>query len=187
MATADRTPLVIGVGFQIGAGKDTIGKYLVEHCAFTRIAFAEPLKDAAAAIYGFDRSRLDDASYKAEVDPFWGETRRRILQVLGTECMRHGHRDDVWVKAAHRRVAQHLSRGESVVITDVRFRNEVEAVKSWGGEVWRVIRPQPKVGDAASLHASESELSGYDGWDAVIFNDSTIADLHLKVERELSK
>lgn len=223
---------IIGVGFQMQMGKDTIGKYLVEQHGFVRLAFADPLKDAATAIFGFDREKVEHADYKAEVDPYWQETRRRMLQVLGTECMRKGFRDDVWVRALERRIAALPSGARGVVVTDVRFRNEVDAIKSWGGKAWRVFRPKKDIvagagleADAADLrrwlddsrdamspqqrdvevvrtlttllsrhrsggapkHVSEAELDTYDGWDAVIINDSTFEDLFAKVDAELAR
>ena len=176
-----KRPLIVGLGYQMQTGKDTIASYLILHGSasypFKRIAFADPLKDAAAAIFGFDRSRLDDADYKAEVDPYWGVTRRTILQKLGTECLRKGYADDVWIRAAKRRVEAALEAGRSVVLPDVRFINEVEAVRSWGGVVWRVKR------DAAPVHAhvSELELNGY-AFDGVVENNGTMEELYRQVD-----
>lgn len=59
------------------------------------------------------------------------------------------------------------------IITDTRFENEAQAIKSHGGIVIRVNRPG--IGPTNG-HASEVGLEGYD-FDYVITNDGTINDL----------
>ena len=68
------------------------------------------------------------------------------------------------------------------VITDVRFPDEAQAIKDWGGVLWRVDRPGLVGGDG---HASETAMDDYRGWDEVIVNDGTIAELRAKVGRLL--
>jgi cytidylate kinase len=51
--------MIIGVCGLIGAGKDTIADYLVNVHGFRRDSFAASLKDAVAAIFGWDRDMIE--------------------------------------------------------------------------------------------------------------------------------
>jgi hypothetical protein len=72
-----------------------------------------------------------------------------------------------------------------VVITDGRFRNEIEAVQVAGGVALRIIRPGSGLSAAAEAggvkgHQSERELNEIadDEFDAVIYNDGTLEQLY---------
>jgi hypothetical protein len=83
---------------------------------------------------------------------------RRTLQVLGTECVRDILGDQSWINALENRLnafgswsfpdsgaiilpgARSVFAGPPAVITDVRFPNEASAVRTWGGEIWRIVR-----------------------------------------------
>jgi hypothetical protein len=68
-------------------------------------------------------------------------------------------------------------RGD-VVISDVRFLNEANAIKMMNGQVWRVNRPNVL---AANDHASEIEMDSFNNFDVVITNDTTIDELFLEL------
>ena len=166
--------MIIGLGFQARSGKDTVADFLVEGHAFMKIAFADALKDGAGTIFGLSHDQLY-GDLNDVVDEFWEDTPRNILQKMGTECMRKGYRDDLWVKCVERAISLHKTNW---VICDVRFPNEAKAIKEWGGFVARVDRPQAGLSsDAAKLHASETSMIDYDGWDHVITNDRGLLEL----------
>ena len=61
-------------------------------------------------------------------------TGRRMLQRLGTEVMRS--RDpDYWVKAWAKKAKEHILGGHSVAVADVRFWNEIQAIKDLAKEL----------------------------------------------------
>jgi hypothetical protein len=66
-----------------------------------------------------------------------------------------------------------LSAGDKVVITDVRFPNEADAIKALGGQIWRVKRLG--VG-AVNGHVSETAMDGYPV-DQIFVNNGSIDDL----------
>jgi hypothetical protein len=173
---------IIGIGFQIGVGKDTVADYICGEYGFAKLRWADALKEAVAAIYGWNRMDLEDQEFKATVDPFWDITPREALQKVGTEGMRNGVDPQIWIKALQRRIMQHPDTG--VVIPDTRFLNEVAAVKEWGGYAVRVVRPHnedDKSDEKAKAHPSETELLDFDGWDYVIKNTGTKSDLYHEV------
>jgi hypothetical protein len=82
----------------------------------------------------------------------------------------------------------HGNRIRGVVISDVRFRNEVDAIIAAGGEVWRIVRPGDGLTGAAAAHRSELELSDDDlsRYKRVIYNDSSLEYLKDVVGRLLT-
>lgn len=106
-------------------------------------------------------------------------TARSVLQTLGTEFGRYLDQD-VWVKCAKKAADECLSgrigydkihgsttpkQTNVVIVTDGRFRNEVLAVRAWGGVAIRVWNPLAKglEGEAAK-HASETEQDTIPGF-----------------------
>ena len=151
--------MIIGVCGFIGSGKDTVADYLVNLHHFRRESFANTLKDAVAAVFGWDRTMLEGRTKQArewreQVDPWWAErlsiphlTPRWILQNWGTEMCRKGFHDDIWIASLENKLR---SSTDDVVISDCRFPNEIRAIKKAGGIVVRVVRgPEPEWYDAA--------------------------------------
>lgn len=145
--------MIIGIaGFQ-GSGKDTIADYLQNIYGFKRDSFAATLKDAVAAVFGWDRELLEgrtteSRAWREQVDPWWANrlnmpnlTPRLVLQKWGTEVARKSWHDDTWIASLENK----LSKAQNdIVITDVRFPNEIRAVRDAGGIVIRVVRgPEP--------------------------------------------
>ena len=141
--------MIIGVCGLIGAGKDTIADYLVNIHQFRRESFANTLKDAVSAVFGWDRELLEGRTAQArewreQVDPWWADrlsiphlTPRHILQQWGTEVCRKNFHDDIWIASLENKLRN--SR-DDVVISDCRFPNEIRAIKQAGGIVVRVVR-----------------------------------------------
>lgn len=140
--------MIIGVTGFIGSGKDTIADYLVTHHGFKRVSFAASLKDAVAAVFGWDRELLEGTTkssreWREEVDEWWSNrlgreiTPRWVLQYWGTEVCRNGFHQDIWVASVENKLRQ---AKDNIVITDCRFENEVNAIKNAGGITMRVER-----------------------------------------------
>jgi hypothetical protein len=147
----ERCKLIIGlVGF-IGAGKGTVGELLRLH-GYKQASFAGALKDTASVLFGWDRALLEgdtveSRTFREQKDDFWTSrfgydfSPRLALQLLGTEAGRDVFHKDVWIYALERRI----DKLPNVVITDTRFPNEIEFIRSKGGvivEVKRGERPE---------------------------------------------
>lgn len=167
------------------SGKDTVADILVERYGYTKVSFAEPLKEMALAIdpaIPGDDYQVYDLSYL--VGRFgWEEAKdrypeiRRFLQRLGTDGIRNHLGEDIWVDIAED-IA--VKVGGPVVFTDTRFPNEAEMVARHGGKVWRIERP----GYEADGHASESALDEWD-YDAVVKNAGDLDLLGLLIEEQM--
>lgn len=141
--------MIIGICGFIGSGKDTIADYLVNLHHFRRESFANTLKDAVAAVFGWDRMMLEGRTKQArewreQVDTWWAErlgiphlTPRWILQNWGTEVCRKGFHDDIWIASLENKLR---ASTDDIVISDCRFPNEIKAIKNAGGRVVRVVR-----------------------------------------------
>ena len=139
--------MIIGICGLIGSGKGSVGDILVEQ-GYTKVSFADKLKDGVATIFGYDRAMLEgdtdeSRSWREQTDEFWSKetgrtiTPRIVLQEFGTDCMRNGYYDGVWVSLLKQQI---LDNPGDYVIPDVRFRNEQDMIRELGGEIWRVQR-----------------------------------------------
>lgn len=105
----------------------------------------------------------------------WGPEYRRLLQVLGTDCLRAVDQD-FWVKAA---VAQMTDPEGKYVFDDVRFPNEAEVIKGFNRVgLWNVVRPSF---EAANGHASEQH-AGQMGEKMHAINDLSVSELHVQID-----
>ena len=145
--------MIIGICGLIGSGKDTIADILVQEKNFEKLSFADKLKDGVASVFGWDRQMLEgktnsSRNWREKEDTFWTKetgrsiTPRLILQEFGTDCMRQGFYDGVWVSLVKKHVLDNPHK--NFVIPDVRFENEANMIHSINGKVWRVRRgPDP--------------------------------------------
>lgn len=191
--------MIVGIVGLIGSGKDTIADHLVNVHQFRRCSFASSLKDAVSVVFGWDREMLEGRTrssreWREQVDSWWAErlgmpnlTPRWVLQHWGTEVLRHGFHEDIWVASMENRL-QHSK--DSVVISDCRFPNEIKAIRAANGCVIRVVRGElPPWWQFAvdhneqmsqtwpGVHASEWCWANQE-FDAVIHNNGTLSDLY---------
>jgi hypothetical protein len=210
--------------------------------------FAGKLKTIASLLTGIPIEKFEDQEFKKTylgeewnspynipfsgpdfVEHDGGMTVRTLLQKLGTEAMRDGLHENVWVNAlfADYRIIpakfEDLKEGEDIltkeweypnwIITDMRFPNEMKAVKERKGITIRVVREHDikvqhsgdpddfhiekfdntnpkhvalKLGQLLNLHPSETALDDAE-FDYEIINDGTIEDLIEKVKEILIK
>jgi hypothetical protein len=168
---------VIGFTGKMGCGKSTAAKML-QGFGFTRVRFAGPLKDMMACL-GLTQDEIEGHLKEAPCELLGGKTPRFAMQTIGTEWGRETISRNLWIKAWRRRVDA-LKEYIPVVVDDVRFPNEAEAIKSAGGSIVRIVR--------GNLHVSSShpsELMTFDA-DATITNNGTERDLQ-EVIRRLSR
>jgi len=203
--------MIIGICGLIGSGKGTVADILVDYHDFQKISFADKLKDGVAQVFGWDRAMLEgdtDRSriWREKVDQFWTQetgreiTPRLVLQEFGTDCMRMGFYDGIWVSLVKKHMIDNPHY--NYVIPDVRFPNEMSMIRELGGEVWQVRRgEQPEWWSSAVLdNTTGSELmSNYnvhpsewkwidtnDKFENIIYNDSDLDTLYSQVEQTLS-
>jgi hypothetical protein len=184
--------VIIGLSGYARSGKDTAAAGM-DMWGFKRVAFADKLRDFLYLLNPVVKPRYDrafaplvpDWRVQQVIDRFgwhgyketaYGPEIRELLQRLGTECGRELISDTVWIDAALNNVELD-DHYKSVVVTDVRFPNEAQAIKDRGGYVFRIER---KGVGPANDHPSEIAL---DNWifDCIIDNDGTPEELVTRV------
>lgn len=183
------SPIIIGIGHKKGVGKDTVANRLVDTHGFIRMSFADPLKEACRLIFHFTDAQLY-GDLKEVVDKNWGKTPRQILQMFGSDALRNIIDRDVWIKSLklkiQNRVLQEPTKQLKIVVPDVRFPNEAEAIKSMdGGHLWKVTRELPT--NEFSFHESETALDHYKSWDQILINNDTMAALYQRADHLLAQ
>ena len=155
--------MIIGIVGFIGSGKGTVGDIL-ETQGFIKDSFARPLKDAVSIIFGWPRELLEgdtevSRQWREQKDIFWSEkfgydfTPRMALQLMGTEAGRDVFHSDIWVISLLNR-----AKGRNVVVTDVRFQNEIMYIQRNKGIILRVKRGPEPIWYDEMLNISDFEL-----------------------------
>tara|TARA_R110000765_G_scaffold49290_1_gene100251 strand:- start:678 stop:1295 length:618 start_codon:yes stop_codon:yes gene_type:complete len=201
--------MIIGICGLIGSGKGSVGDILVEQ-GYTKVSFADKLKDGVATIFGYDRSMLEgdtdeSRSWREQTDQFWSKetgrtiTPRIVLQEFGTDCMRNGYYDGVWVSLLKQQI---LDNPGDYVIPDVRFRNEQDMIRELSGQIWRVQRGDVpewygcamldnttggNLMEAYDIHSSEYKWIDLNNkFDTTIYNNNTLDQLKELVLNEIA-
>jgi len=203
--------MIIGICGLIGSGKGTVGDILVAQ-GFQKVSFADKLKDGVATIFGWDRNLLEgdtdeSRQWRELKDDFWSNetqmeiTPRLVLQLFGTDCLRNGFYDGVWVSLLKKHI---LENPGDYVVPDVRFRNEQNMIRELGGKVWQVKRGKDPEWFARAIFDNNNPetsnlMKGFDiheseykwidvntRFDSILHNEGTIAELEQLVLHEIS-
>lgn len=208
--------MIVGlIGF-INSGKGTVAQSLVEQHNFRQDSFASSLKDACAAIFDWPRHLLEgdtkeSREWREIPDTWWAEklgienfSPRLALQLIGTDALRNHFNQDLWFLTLQNRIRKNPDR--HVVISDVRFPNEIKFIQDNGGILIRVNRGPAPVWYETALMANKGNTiakevmtktyssAHFSEWawvgskvDFEINNDSTIEYLNNKVQEVIDK
>lgn len=219
--------MLIGIMGTKGSGKDTCGDYLIEKYGFIKKSFADPLKKACQELFLFSNEQVFGTQEQKETpDPRWfGCTPRTALQYVGTELLRDQldkimpglgnniftYRFQIWYQEEAKK-----NPNLRVVISDVRFQNEIDFVQSLGGTVIKLERKpvinipdeiteelteelypnlcslirdrtNEKIGQITDMHSSEIELQSITTYDHLIENNGTKEELYKKLDMYMTK
>lgn len=168
--------VVIGITGRMHVGKSTLADAVCVACSPALRqepcvrAFADKVKEIARAM-GWNGVKDDKG--------------RRLLQLIGTECGRECIHPDIWVRLWRAALPMaSVGTTQVVIADDIRFPNEVAAVRELGGLMVKVVRP----GYHGDGHASETnDLPA----DLLIPNAGTIDELRshgrFVLERAIAK
>lgn len=175
---------VVGLSGYARAGKDTAAAWYVENHGYTRMSFADPIREALARInpsvevvglgtMGVQSHLRLSENLGTNGWEFLKEHApeiRGMLQRLGTEVGREMFDPDFWVNYA----LDNAPDGSKIVFADCRFPNEADAIRRLGGKVIRINRPGVS---AVNAHISETALDDY-AFDVIMENSGDIETLH---------
>lgn len=172
MAEGSAEVMLIGLSGYARSGKDTMAELLCLNYSFSRLSFADPMRDAVYKL----NPLIDGTTRLADLVDDYGwdvakskDEARRLLQVFGTEVGREMFGGNFWIDQAFKQI----DPAANVVIADVRFPNEADAIKARGGTVIRINRHNLS---AVNSHKSEHAMDNY-MFNHVIYNDGTLDDL----------
>ena len=179
--------MIIGISGKAGSGKDTAAKMLevlyanpdisYEDFANKRyknfadiqiVHFADSLKETAQVLFRIGEWETNTQEGKKTTINWIGKTVRELLQGIG-QGLRDAIDPNLWVKI----LFANTEDWSNYIIADVRYPNEVYAIKKRNGVRIRIDRKDAGAGN----HSSETALDNYKEWDVHIENNGSIEDL----------
>jgi hypothetical protein len=161
------------------SGKDTAASVLINEYGFTKVAFADALREALLILnpqidlYG-NSLRLSQLITQFGWDKIKNDVPevRRLMQVFGTEVGRQLLGENVWVDLLAKKYPDLKDCSTRYVITDCRFPNEAQFVYDHLGEICWIERPGVESDGHKSENRSMAKLATY-----FFTNDTTIQEL----------
>lgn len=189
---------LIGISGHAGSGKDTVCEFLYSTYVETYSeSMAGPLKVAMAEAFGIPLREFHNPDYKEVINPYWGVSPRMIAQFAGTELFRDqiwkllpNDQSDFWVRRMWGKLSGlqrgdedgDYTEGDTVVIPDIRFQEEVDFINDNEGVHIHLIRDSAKGKVGLENHPSESQNFSLKGDRTyVISNNGTLEELYEKV------
>lgn len=154
----------IAISGKARSGKDTIAKMIQEkYPEYTIIHFSDKL-------YELMWNDQQELGFPITKD-------RNYLQFIGTEWAR-AKDPNIWIKCLMKKVNE---LKDNIIVADVRFKNELEALKNDGFTLIRVNRSKSDMTEEQKNHLSEIDLDDYTEWDHIIDNNDTLEKLQMDI------
>lgn len=171
--------MLIGLHGESRAGKDSVARILVEDFGFQQVALATRIRNILLDLNPWLRDNFGDLVQLRwlyeECDGDWDMIKAKskdsvdFMIRLG-QSARDNISEDVWIEAALGGVKYGFPPEGNIVISDIRQLNEVELIRAYDGELWKIERPGTEKRDMDGL------LKGVT-FEANIVNDGTLKDL----------
>lgn len=190
-------PRIIGICGKKSHGKDTTAKIL-QHMfpGAVKYAFADPLKKGIQAWFDFSDEQIYGTE-KETIDDRYGVSARSVLQLIGTDWVRNRLHSDLGIILPHslwiERFHQFMMANKQgvVIISDVRFPDEVEALAKYKGAIILSVDRSQHI-ESIDNHASENtELVKKKGIELNVLveidNNKSLSDLELIIKKVIEK
>jgi len=173
---------IVGFGHYSRTGKDTTADALISALRSRGIvaqkrSFASPLKAVAQTLYGHLGLESEAFYNKKENEHLRGvklpkinKTPVEIWVDLGTKAVREQVYDNTWIDLG---LIVNETGVDVIIFPDVRFENEIVALREENAYLVKVVRPGVSPKDTVADQA----LVGYEGWDEIIGESGQILDL----------
>lgn len=165
----------IALSGKMMSGKTIVADHLVNKYGFIELAFAAKLKEIAIELFDMPSDIKN----------------RDLLQKLGNKM--RSIDSQVWIKYLVPYIEAYLEQGDNIVVSDVRFKNELWSLKDMGFKTvrcyvgrslqWRRIQkempwmPKELLDDSSEINL---DVTGSVYWDMTIYNDGCSMDELLK-------
>lgn len=173
------------VGGYATSGKDAFADILVKELGWYKTYMSKPLETALLTLNPWiplgsaSKQNCYWQTYK-EVHNTVGydESKkypevRRLLQTLGTEVGRNQFNEDIWVDLACREIVEKLKLNHRVVVTGIRYQNEIDKMRQLGAKTVWVERPGVL---PINAHSSDNTLAK-DSFDILCVNKGNLEEL----------
>ena len=173
--------IIVGVGHKSRQGKDTFASFLMTYLRMNtknkkivKMGFADPLKSICHQLYGWaglkPKEHYDRFEDERKIElPLIGKTPVQIWIDVGNHMRIYDK--DVWMRA--------LMKGtvaDVLIVTDVRYENEAQAIFDHNGFVVKINRP----GFPGLDSITDNALNNYTRWTEIIENDGDLSSLNDK-------
>ena len=162
----------VAFGYRMGVGKDTAADYLQNVLGGKRMSFAEPIYDILH--YAQDRCGIPRCKD------------RQFLQYVGTNWGRKQNKN-MWIDL----VLKNTPENEYVFLSDLRFPNELKALRENGWYCVKLVRDHDtaREGTGSSTHSSETALDSVPNsqWNAVIYNNGSLTEFLFQLDGLISQ
>ena len=180
---------IIGLCGNKKCGKDTFANYLVDTEGYIKMAFADYIREALKILFDWDEDTFSQ-DQKEKDDDYWGTSPRKMMQELGTEFLRQhcknmisqdfvlpngkSYQSTFHIKRLNKDILNFykMNNDVKIIISDIRFQDEVDYVKQLGGTVIKVNRDIQK--NEFSNHASENQIDNLKSIDIVLDNNQNL-------------
>jgi len=178
--------MLIGISGKIGSGKDTVAGLIVHYSAedWEIRGFADRLKLTVAALTNTTVEENYSRKGKQFQPPGFSHSLGVLQQKVGMALREHID-PNIWMN-----IALENTTNKFVIVADVRFQNEAEAIRNRGGMVIRVNGDPThcRENDSRShQHPSETELDHWPHFDWVIENSGTLEELSQHVQSWITR
>lgn len=181
--------MIIGFGHRKRVGKDTASKFLQTHLRIgirrlnaIKGNLAYPLKQQCHNLWGWAGLREPEfydteegAPHREFILPKLGLTPREVWIQYGNKIREIF--PNTWM-AWQLDYAKNVIKTDLLILADIRFENEVTAVKQHGGKVYKVIRKDAPI----SNDVSDCALDNYTDWDGIIENNGSLGDFDRQIK-----
>ena len=190
--------MIIGIHGKFRSGKDTVARLFAQNLTslnqtITRHAFADSLKEIVEILTGEIRTtvipgytispRDFSEEQKNKYLDSWEMTLGTMLQKLGTDVMRNNFNELIWIHSMWTKIKDKY-QDEIIIVTDVRFLNELAFLKKMGAILIKVEGDPSGMAVTSTrnnIHQSETDLDNYNDFDFVIKNNETLEKLEQKI------
>jgi hypothetical protein len=169
------------------SGKSTISNLIEDDfgrgaCAGPfRVSFASCLKSMLESVFAYDMPEADKLNFPSNYPyPYiYGDRKEVPLEMFGGHSTRYAMQklaiwgkenfgDDFWLKKGVIEASHFIEKGWDVVIDDMRYKNEYDALKAKDAIFIKVVRPGARVPE--QHFGSEGNLENED-FDITLVND----------------
>jgi len=160
--------LKLAFGYKMGVGKDTAVEYCISKYNGKQVSFA-------SSIYKIMYELQTELGIKRQKD-------REFLQFIGSWARKYN--ENIWVEKA----LISTSNTENLFLSDLRYKNEFNALKQNGWICVKIIRTnvsENRTGTGSSNHTSELELDQIPDsqWDFIIINNGSLENFYNELDR----